>query len=487
MRLTTRFLLLRAAMMLVVAVFFWLTFEAMVEGINRKWGQELAQRQVLFDKYRTLSPLIGEIALARRMASEPALIALAQHPDEPALKKRALQVLEDYRIHFSDHSYFVALAENGAYYYNDADNRFAGRQLRYTLSPQKQDDQWFYATLSSGQVHQVNVDPDVHLGVVKVWINVLLKHEGATLGVVGTGIDLTEFLKQSVGIKQHGVDNFFVDRSLAIQLSTDPELIDYASIAKKVDERIRINVLFKNPADIQALQAVAAELLTKPAFDSLETGRLKAELLSVIEAKGDRPNTQSAEAFNLMLFKDHPYAHPGMGDAESVSRISRQDLADMTGTTIETSIRIMSRWAKDRIVQTEKDGFVVLPYINDDPIICKKLEDIGCAAVMPLAAPIGSGMGIRNPTNIQIILETVKVPVIVDAGVGCASDAAIAMELGCAAVLMNTGIAGAKDPIKMARAMKLAVEAGRFSYESGRIQKKLYATASSPIDGVICK
>ncbi|OGQ49270.1 MAG: thiazole synthase [Deltaproteobacteria bacterium RIFCSPLOWO2_02_FULL_47_10] len=134
-----------------------------------------------------------------------------------------------------------------------------------------------------------------------------------------------------------------------------------------------------------------------------------------------------------------------------------------------------------------KDGFVVLPYINDDPIICKKLEDIGCAAVMPLAAPIGSGMGIRNPTNIQIILETVKVPVIVDAGVGCASDAAIAMELGCAAVLMNTGIAGAKDPIKMARAMKLAVEAGRFSYESGRIQKKLYATASSPIDGVICK
>lgn len=132
-----------------------------------------------------------------------------------------------------------------------------------------------------------------------------------------------------------------------------------------------------------------------------------------------------------------------------------------------------------------KDGFTVLPYCSDDPILCKKLEDIGCAAVMPLAAPIGSGLGVRNPTNIQIILETVKVPVIVDAGVGCASDAAIAMELGCTAILMNTGIAGAKDPIKMASAMRHAVEAGRLSYEAGRMPKKLYATASSPIEGVI--
>ncbi|MHB1116325.1 GGDEF domain-containing protein [Sideroxydans sp.] len=265
MRLTTRFLLLRAAMMLVVAVFFWLTFEAMVEGINRKWGQELAQRQVLFDKYRTLSPLIGEIALARRMASEPALIALAQHPDEPALKQNALKVLEGYRIHFSDHSYFVALAENGAYYYNDADNRFSGRQHRYNLSPKKRDDQWFYATLQSDTDYQVNVDPDTHLNVVKVWINVLLKQDGQTLGVVGTGLDLTEFLKESVGIHQEGVDNFFVDRNLAIQLSTDPALIDYASIAKKADERIRINVLFKDSKDVDALHRVARELLEKPA------------------------------------------------------------------------------------------------------------------------------------------------------------------------------------------------------------------------------
>lgn len=132
-----------------------------------------------------------------------------------------------------------------------------------------------------------------------------------------------------------------------------------------------------------------------------------------------------------------------------------------------------------------KEGFTVLPYTSDDPILCKKLEDIGCAAVMPLGAPIGSGLGIRNPYNIRIIMETVKVPVIVDAGVGTASDAAIAMELGCDGVLMNTGIAGARDPIAMAEAMKLAVIAGRLAYKAGRIPRKLYATASSPIEGIL--
>ncbi|HTN85510.1 MAG TPA: thiazole synthase [Sorangium sp.] len=132
-----------------------------------------------------------------------------------------------------------------------------------------------------------------------------------------------------------------------------------------------------------------------------------------------------------------------------------------------------------------KEGFTVLPYCMDDPIVCRKLEDIGCAAVMPLAAPIGSGLGIRNPYNLMIIRETAKVPVIVDAGVGTASDAAVAMELGCDGVLMNTAIAGARDPILMARAMRDAVSAGRMAYLAGRMPKKLYATASSPEQGKI--
>jgi thiazole synthase len=132
-----------------------------------------------------------------------------------------------------------------------------------------------------------------------------------------------------------------------------------------------------------------------------------------------------------------------------------------------------------------KEGLIVLPYTNDDPVVAKRLEDVGCAAVMPLAAPIGSGLGIRNPYNIRIILETVSVPVIVDAGVGTASDAAIAMELGCHGILMNTAIAGAKDPIAMSQAMRHAVAAGRLAYLAGRIPKKLYATASSPAEGII--
>jgi len=131
-----------------------------------------------------------------------------------------------------------------------------------------------------------------------------------------------------------------------------------------------------------------------------------------------------------------------------------------------------------------KEGFVVLPYTNDDPIMARKLEAAGAAAVMPLGAPIGSGMGLQNPANIRIIMESVSVPVIVDAGVGTASDAAIAMELGCDAVLMNTGIAAAQDPVAMAEAMNLAVRSGRIAYKAGRIPRKLYATASSPIEGI---
>jgi thiazole synthase len=178
--------------------------------------------------------------------------------------------------------------------------------------------------------------------------------------------------------------------------------------------------------------------------------------------------------------------------------------------TAEDAIRIamlgreagLSNWVKLEVIGDEKtlfpdteallvatktlvkEGFVVLPYTNDDPIMARKLADAGAAAVMPLGAPIGSGMGIQNPSNIRILLEAVSVPVIVDAGVGVASDAAIALELGCDAVLMNTGIAGAQDPVAMAEAMKLAVQAGRLAFKAGRISKRLYAAASSPAQGI---
>lgn len=131
------------------------------------------------------------------------------------------------------------------------------------------------------------------------------------------------------------------------------------------------------------------------------------------------------------------------------------------------------------------DGFVVLPYSNDDPVTCRKLAEMGCAAVMPLGAPIGSGMGIRNPYNLRIIREQVDVPLIVDAGVGTASDAALAMELGADGILLNTAVAQAEHPVEMARAMRLGVEAGRLAYRAGRIPRRLYAKASSPLEGII--
>ena len=167
----------------------------------------------------------------------------------------------------------------------------------------------------------------------------------------------------------------------------------------------------------------------------------------------------------------------GMGDLVKIEVIADQKtLFPDNQATLEASKILIS------------EGFTVLPYCTDDLVFCKKLADAGCAAVMPLGAPIGSGLGIRNPVNIRLIVEAMAgsgVPVIVDAGVGTASDAAKAMELGCDAVLMNTAIAGAKDPIAMAKAMRLAVEAGYLAAHAGRIPMKLHATASSPLEGLI--
>jgi thiazole synthase len=134
--------------------------------------------------------------------------------------------------------------------------------------------------------------------------------------------------------------------------------------------------------------------------------------------------------------------------------------------------------------QLVADGFTVLPYTNDDPILARRLEDAGCAAVMPLGSPIGSGMGIRNPYNLRLIVEQARAPVILDAGIGTASDAAIAMEMGCDGVLLASAVSRAQDPARMARAMRLAVEAGRGAFEAGRIPRRLYAEASTPMEGV---
>ncbi|MFA6120681.1 MAG: diguanylate cyclase [Sideroxydans sp.] len=260
MKLNTRFLLLRAAIFLVFAVMCVIAFQSMVSTLNEQWGEQFAHRQVLFDKHRTLSPLIREIKLARQMAAEPALRAMALHENDMAVRQRGLAVMERYRIEFRDHSYFAAFVGSGRYYFNDANGKYIGRQYRYTLSPNAKNDRWFYATIKDGKDYQLNVDADPKLGLVNVWINVLLKNGDEVVGVIGTGIDLSSFLKESVGIEQEGVHNFFVNDDMAVQLSADPKLIDYASLTKDSSERLKLDALLDRPADGVRARQLATEL-----------------------------------------------------------------------------------------------------------------------------------------------------------------------------------------------------------------------------------
>jgi thiazole synthase len=225
----------------------------------------------------------------------------------------------------------------------------------------------------------------------------------------------------------------------------------------------------------KAVELSGAEMVTV-AVRRIELDKSRESILNYLDPKKYvlLPNTAGCYSVKDAVMTAHLAREAGLGSFIKVEVIGdEKTLFPDNEATLEAS-RILV-----------KDGFYVMPYCTDDVIMCKKLEAVGCSAVMPLAAPIGSGLGIRNPYNIKLILEAVKVPVIIDAGVGCASDAARAMELGVSGVLMNTAIAGAKDPLKMAVAMRMAVEAGRLSYEAGRIAKKLYASASSPLDGMI--
>lgn len=226
----------------------------------------------------------------------------------------------------------------------------------------------------------------------------------------------------------------------------------------------------------QALEASGAEIVTVAVRRLNLEDKTKENLLDFIDTKKYTilPNTAACYS------EEEALRVARLGRAAGLSDMVKLEVIGDEKTLLPDTEALLS--ATKKLV---KEGFKVMPYTNDDPIMAKKLEDAGAVCVMPLAAPIGSGQGILNTLNIKLILEKVKVPVIVDAGVGTASDACVAMELGVDGVLMNTGIAGAKDPISMARAMKLAVESGRLAYLSGRIPKKIYASASSPVEGVV--
>jgi thiazole synthase len=223
----------------------------------------------------------------------------------------------------------------------------------------------------------------------------------------------------------------------------------------------------------EAIDASGAEIVTV-ALRRVDPGA-RGSIVGVLEQRGCflLPNTAGCYT-----------AH----DAVVTARLAREAFeTDWIKLEVIGDDRTLFPEATELLDAAEKlveEGFVVLPYANDDPILNRRLEEVGCAAVMPLGAPIGSGMGIRNPYNLAIIVEQAGVPVICDAGVGTASDAAIAMELGCDGVLMASAIARAEDPVKMARSMRAAVDAGRLAFEAGRIPRRTYAQASTPTAGL---
>ena len=225
----------------------------------------------------------------------------------------------------------------------------------------------------------------------------------------------------------------------------------------------------------KAIEISGAEMVTL-AVRRIELDKNKDSILNYLDPKKYTflPNTAGCYSVKEAVMTCELAREAGLGNIVKVEVIGdEKTLFPDNEATLEASKLLI------------KDGFHVLPYCTDDVVLCKKLEDAGCSAVMPLAAPIGSGLGIRNPYNIKLILQAVKCPVIIDAGVGTASDASRAMEFGVDGILMNTAIAGAKDPLKMSMAMKMAVESGRMAYDAGRIPRKLYASASSPMDGLI--
>ena len=256
--LRTRFTLLTVTLVLAATGAVWLVFDRLATGVVEQWGTRVAEVQVRYDSARLLQPLEREIALARQMADSPAILDLARHPESLPHRDRALEEMERFRRNFSAGNYFVALRANGAYYFNNAENQYAGEQRRYELSPDDPDDAWFYRLIAQGRDFHLNVNPDTELGVTKLWIDVLMRDPGTghILGVAGTGLELQEVLAETVAVDQPGITTIFVDQTGAIQLYRDRQLIDYASLVKPEGQKSYLDRVVNDPGEREAVNAL---------------------------------------------------------------------------------------------------------------------------------------------------------------------------------------------------------------------------------------
>lgn len=260
MNLKPRILLLTGLLVIASALAAWWVARQQAVGIVEQWAVRYAEKQVLYDKSRMMQPILREIALARQLAGSRQIREWARSPDDPELTRNAIAEMENFRLNFADQSYFLALRESGRYYHNNANNEFAGKQLRYRLDPKKPADQWFYDIMRQQREMHLNVNPDVNLGVTKLWIDVLIRDGNDILGVAGTGLDLSQFIREVVNNPQPGIASLFLDHDGAIQVYRDERLIDFASITKGASERKTIDLLFDRASDRTAILSAMKEL-----------------------------------------------------------------------------------------------------------------------------------------------------------------------------------------------------------------------------------
>jgi len=252
--LKTRFLSIAATLIVIAAGASWLAYQKLSEDLIERWGRQVAEIQVRYDSARLLQSLEREIGLARQMADSSALLSWAADPDNPAREKTAIREMESFRSNFRDNSYFVALRENGRYYFNNENDEFSGKQFRYVLNPEDPDDAWFYQLIDEGRDFHLNVNPDTELGVTKLWIDVLMRDsEKQIVGMVGTGLNLDTFLQDIVDINQEGITTLFVDYNGAIQLYRDRNYIDFGSVIKPEGQKNTVDLLFDAPEDKQKI------------------------------------------------------------------------------------------------------------------------------------------------------------------------------------------------------------------------------------------
>jgi diguanylate cyclase (GGDEF)-like protein/PAS domain S-box-containing protein len=263
MRLKTRIFAFMSIVFVAFSAVIWLYSQTILEEINDEWTKRFVKKQVLFDKSRTLFPILKELTLVKELARNPHVINMALKPHDKKARQEGLKTIEKYKLKFQDRSYFLAFSKTKEYFFNNSTDDYTGKEMRYILSKDNPKDSWFFYTLSKNDPFQINVNKDKELGVTKVWIDYVVKVNNEKLAVLGTGFDFDEFLKNSVGVDQEGVKNFFFNKDLAIQLARETKLIDYSSMTHDGQHK-NIMKFFKDEQDIALLRSLMKELYKNP-------------------------------------------------------------------------------------------------------------------------------------------------------------------------------------------------------------------------------